>query len=30
MVLAELHKVDISVRSVSVYNKQLISIVFNI
>ena len=30
MVLAELHKVDISVRTMSVHNKQLISIIFNI
>ena len=29
MVLAELYKVNIGIRSISVHNKQLISIVFN-
>ena len=29
MVLAELYKVDINIRSISVYNKQSISIVFD-
>lgn len=30
IVPAEFHKVNIGVRSISIYNKQLISIVFNI